>query len=125
MVCQRQQVGFCTWPCCEHKLLHRIKPFQASWTGQLGKHCAGPSVDSFSFNLYRLREKCSYGGNQSLLQGCPALKLFGQNLTFNSIQFILLCIVQQEIFTKYDVTYNSYRKYAVVVMNVQTQDRRH
>ena len=46
---------------------------------------------------------------------------------FNSIQFnlFLLRIVQQQIFTKYDVTYNSYRKYAMVVMNVQTQDRRH
>ena len=46
---------------------------------------------------------------------------------FNSIQLnlFLLRIVQQEIFTKYDVTYNSYRKYAVVLMNVQTQYRRH
>ena len=45
-------------------------------------------------------------------------------LQFNSIYF-LLRIVQQEIFTKYDVTYSIYRKYAMVVMNVQTQDRRH
>ena len=42
-----------------------------------------------------------------------------------SSQFIFLRIVQHEIFTNYDVTYNNYRKYAMVVMNVQTQDRRH
>ena len=42
-----------------------------------------------------------------------------------SSQFIILRIVQHEIFTNYDVTYNNYRKYAMVIMNVQTQDRRH
>ena len=42
-----------------------------------------------------------------------------------SSQFIFLRIVQHEIFTNYDVTYNNYRKYAMLVMNIQTQDRRH
>ena len=52
---------------------------------------------------------------------------FPHTVKFESSQvnLFLLRIVQQEIFANYDITYNSYRKYAVVVMNVQTQDRRH
>ena len=43
----------------------------------------------------------------------------------SQVNLFFLRIVQHEIFTNYDVTYNNYRKYAMVVMDVQTQDRKH
>ena len=48
-----------------------------------------------------------------------------QNQVKSSQVNLFLRRVQHEIFTNYDVTYNNYRKYAMVVMNVQIQDRRH
>ena len=53
------------------------------------------------------------------------LEICGKEEKYQKELIFFLRIVQHEIFTNYDVTYNNYRKYAMVVMNVQTQDRRH
>ena len=66
-----------------------------------------------------------YSSAERLLPTHPGKKTLFKSSQVKSSQFIFLRIVQHEIFTNYDATYNNYRKYAMVVMNVQTQDRRH